>query len=137
MFTNIICPHCQGEIIPDWTKANQNVWCPLCRGTFLMPANPNQAPQPTPPPPSYGDTGWFGFPRILKATCPRCGSEVYWGPCPNCGGTQWTKHQIPVGNFWGIHDETDSLVCTNGKCQQGFGAWTCGRCGCEVHASAF
>jgi len=134
---NISCPHCQGEIIPDWTMANKTVWCPLCKGYFKMPANANQAPQPVPPPLSYGDTGWFGLRRVLKATCPRCQGVVYWGPCPNCGVTEWQKHEIPVSNFWGIHDETEALDCANRSCPMRMKNWPCPHCGCLVRALAF
>ena len=86
--------------------------------------------------PSYGDTGWFGASRILKATCPRCQREVYWGPCDNCDGTQWKKHERRVSPGWAlvINYEIDGFECTN--CGEGWEAWTC-QCGCSVHARFF
>ena len=152
------CPHCgKGTKVADVRAVWSCAWCHVRfqwneaekqhvqkngkkKGRRRTPASQTSVscPPPAPPPPtSYGDTGWFGLRRMLQATCPRCQSVVYWGPCPNCGGTEWQKHEIPVSNFWGIHDETDALDCANRSCPMRMKNWPCPHCGCLVRALAF
>src|SRR5271166_5273233 len=47
---NLLCPNCQKMLQVPEQYAGQLMKCPLCTGTFTVPALP-QAPAPPPPPP--------------------------------------------------------------------------------------
>lgn len=48
---NLLCPNCQKMLQVPEQYAGQMMKCPLCSGTFTVPALP-QAPPPPPPPPA-------------------------------------------------------------------------------------
>lgn len=48
---NLLCPNCQKMLQVPEQYAGQLMKCPLCTGTFTVPALP-QAPPPPPPPPA-------------------------------------------------------------------------------------
>jgi hypothetical protein len=78
---NLLCPNCQKMLTVPEEYAGQLMQCPLCRGTFTMPAMPSQGgapkpPAPTPPPPPDTFTiplppsGVFLAPPELKPSTP-------------------------------------------------------------------
>src|SRR5438105_269211 len=61
---NLLCPNCQKMLTVPEQYAGQLMKCPLCSGTFTVPALPQPAfgapepsapPPPPPPPPVGGD----------------------------------------------------------------------------------
>ena len=48
---NLLCPNCQKPLSVAEQYAGQPMRCPLCAGTFTVPALPQTPPQPSPPPP--------------------------------------------------------------------------------------
>lgn len=64
---NLLCPNCQKMLTVPEQYAGQLMKCPLCAGTFTVPALPSMslsepAPQPPPPPapPSFPEQNTYG-----------------------------------------------------------------------------
>lgn len=54
MIMNLLCPNCQKMLTVPEEYAGQLMKCPLCSGTFTVPALPGAASPPPPPPPPVG-----------------------------------------------------------------------------------
>ncbi len=58
---NLLCPNCQKMLTVPEEYAGQMMQCPLCRGTFTMPALPQSAGAGMPPPSSSSPAGPDSF----------------------------------------------------------------------------
>ena len=56
---NLLCPNCQKPLSVAEQYAGQPMRCPLCAGTFTVPALPQTPPPPPSPPPAPAET--YGF----------------------------------------------------------------------------
>ena len=59
---NLLCPNCQKPLTVAEQYAGQPMRCPLCAGTFTVPALPQTPPPPSPPPPAPAETYAFKDP---------------------------------------------------------------------------
>jgi len=70
---NLLCPNCQKMLQVPEQYAGQLMKCPLCTGTFTVPALPQAptAPPPPPPPGGYSHTRSYTLnPRVVPWIAP-------------------------------------------------------------------
>jgi hypothetical protein len=87
---NLLCPNCQKMLTVPEQYAGQLMKCPLCAGTFTVPALPPSAPPPPPPPDIFG----FKDPAAPPPTQPAA-PPPYTAPSPFSSAPPPTQPAAP------------------------------------------